>query len=176
MITQLLKKQRKNNNPRRSQSSKKRGGGGGSGEVWSWSQIQWVFCDAFPNSKLNDIPIGVKFQFEWHSNPIDIPIKQKFHCEWHSNLSDILISVSFIFEWNSKGLVTPRDYGFFLVKTMLLTNIARFVLPISIILSDIEESTIRFSNFYLSRVQRWLNRFIYITTNCSCCPLNWSSM
>ena len=29
-----------------------------------------------------------------------------------------------------------------------------------------------FSDFYLFRVQRWLHQFVYITTNCSCCPLN----
>ena len=30
----------------------------------------------------------------------------------------------------------------------------------------------QFSDFYLFRVKRWLNQFFYITTNCSCCPLN----
>ena len=49
-------------------------------------------------------------------------------------------------------------------------------LPIFIILSDIEESTIRLSYFYLFKVQRWPNRFVYITINRSCCPLNCSSV
>ena len=47
-------------------------------------------------------------------------------------------------------------------------------LPIFIILSDTEESTTIFLDFYHFRVQRWLNRFVYIKTNCSCCPLNCS--
>ena len=65
---------------------------------------------------------------------------------------------------------------FFWVKTMLLKKFWSFFLPIFIILSDIEESTIRFSYCYLFKVQRWLNRFAYITTNRSCCPLNCSSV
>ena len=49
-------------------------------------------------------------------------------------------------------------------------------MPIFIILSDIEESTIIFSYFYFFKDQRWPNRFVYITTNRSCCPLNCSSV
>ena len=65
---------------------------------------------------------------------------------------------------------------FFRVKTVLLKKFWIFFLPIFIILSDIKESTFRFSYFYLFKVQRWLNRFVYITTNHSCCPLNCSSV
>ena len=40
----------------------------------------------------------------------------------------------------TKGLVTPRDNGFFLVKTMLLKKfLSCFFSPIFIILSEIEE-------------------------------------
>ena len=59
-----------------------------------------------------------------------------------------------------------------LVKKLL----SCFFLAIFIILSDIEESPNRFLDFYLLRVHRWLNRFVYITTNHSCCPLNCSSV
>ena len=55
---------------------------------------------------------------------------------------------------------------------MLWKKCWSFLLQIFIILSDIEEFTIWFSDFLHFMVQRWLNRFVYITTNCSCCPLN----
>ena len=54
----------------------------------------------------------------------------------------------------------------------VLEEIFNFVLLILIILIDIKQSTIKFSDFHLFRVQRWLNQFVYITTNCSFCPLN----
>ena len=77
----------------------------------------------------------------------------------------------------AKGLVTPRDHGFFSSKNHGIEEILIFfLLLIFIILSDIEESTIRFSYFYLFKVQRWLNRFVYIKTDRSCCPLNCSTV
>ena len=76
-----------------------------------------------------------------------------------------------------KGLIhTERPWIFFWVKTCYWRNFEVFLLPIFIILSDIEESTIPFSYFYFFKVQRWLNRFVYITTNRSCCPLICSSV
>ena len=45
-----------------------------------------------------------------------------------------------------------------------------------LVLSDVEESKIRFPEFQLFRVPIWLNQFVYITTNHSCCPLNCSSV
>ena len=54
----------------------------------------------------------------------------------------------------SKGLLTLRDYGFFSSENHVIEEIVSFFLPIYIILSDIEESTNRFSDFYLFGVQR----------------------
>ena len=65
---------------------------------------------------------------------------------------------------------------FFWVKSCYWRNFQAVFLPISFILNDIEESAIRLSDFYIFRVQRWLNRFVYITTNHSCCPLNCPSV
>ena len=76
---------------------------------------------------------------------------------------------------NSKVGYTERLWIFFSENRGTEENF-KFFLPIFIILSDIEESIIRLSHFYLFRVQWRLNRFVYITTNHSCCPLNCSSM
>ena len=66
---------------------------------------------------------------------------------------------------------------YFSIKSHVISEILKMLfLPIFIILSDTEESTTIFLDFYHFRVQRWLNRFVYIKTNCSCCPLNCSSV
>ena len=52
-----------------------------------------------------------------------------------------------------KGLVTPRDYEFFLSKNHVIEKILKFFLPI-LFFSDIEESTFKFTEFYLFRVQK----------------------
>ena len=72
----------------------------------------------------------------------------------------------------AKGLLTTTGYGLFSSENHVMEKVSSFFLPIFIILSDIEESTIKLSDFHLFRVQRWLNRFVYITNKCSCCPLN----
>ena len=59
-ITLLIKKTSQKK-PKGDHSFQKRGGG--SGEVWSWSQIQWFFFDAFPNF--------VKFRLQSMSSKIE---------------------------------------------------------------------------------------------------------
>ena len=78
--------------------------------------------------------------------------------------------------WSSRAWLHRETMDFFRVKTMLMKTFWSFFLPIFIISSNIEETTIRFSYFYLFKVQRWLNRFVYITTNHSCCSFNCSSV
>ena len=41
-----------------------------------------------------------------------------------------------------KGLVTPRDYGFFFSENCVIEEMFKFFWPIFIILSDMEESII----------------------------------
>ena len=53
-----------------------------------------------------------------------------------------------------KGLVTPIDYRLYFSENHFIEEIFKFFLPIFTILSDIEESIIRFLDFYIFRVQR----------------------
>ena len=76
--------------------------------------------------------------------------------------------------WVQSVWLHRETMDIFWVKTMLLKKFLRFSTANTFLLRDIEESTIRFSDFDLLRVQWWLNRFVYITTNHNCCPLNCS--
>ena len=71
---------------------------------------------------------------------------------------------------------TERLWNFFERKPCYGIIFEVFCLPIFIILSDIDKSTIKLSNFQLYRVQRRLNWFVYITIKRSCCPLNCFSL
>ena len=121
-------------------------------------QLKNSKCDKTQKIKTSncDKPQNLKF---WPNSKTQILTKLK-----NSNCDKTVILKGFAY--------TERLWNFFECKTMLWKKCWSFLLQIFIILSDIEEFTIWFSDFLHFMVQRWLNRFVYITTNCSCCPLN----
>ena len=61
---------------------------------------------------------------------------------------------------------------FFLVKTMLWKKCKKLNLVNNYYFEWYWRIHNQISYFYFFRFQRWPYLFVYITTNCSCCPLN----